>query len=337
MLHEDRIYMIYHRYLMLHIQITNMLLSYQANPLPTLRMLLTEDMSAKDAKLCLTQVVGTAIKNADLIFVANAIYNTKLDFVASLTSETNIEEKYLTYVNEDMQSDSYDEISINSLERPKRWFFSSPLATITGLADQEEFNVLSKATKEAIAHEELDAKEIQHLDSKTNEILAAIKNQNSKVLKLSTEEHKLHEQLEKMLIDESSLIKQLGLISKSMEMLSDISISYASLFHGISLIPYMVEQLEVKILSALSQTVAPDMLPENFPPNGIENYGLATLKGTTVSAEISSKGFLLSYRIPDILDQYRVFNIKTIPFLLQNHTFAQINVENTQIAVNSRG
>ncbi|MEG1724599.1 MAG: hypothetical protein RR313_04325 [Anaerovoracaceae bacterium] len=326
-----------------HVSLEKILKSYgsansTADRIGKSSLLLTKDMSSKDFHLCLTSYVGFRMTEKELIFLSKNIYNLKVDFVSDFKYELSLHDNVFKYITDDiMYASGNKEFSDIPHLRNKRWFFTSSLAAATGLTEQKEFDILSRNSDKIAISEERDAEEIRKLEIKANSILSAIKSQSESVLKLSTDENALHKVLQTVLDDEKSITNRLSHISQALESVSDVSIHYTSLLSSVSLMPTIIEDLESKILSILSQDLHPEMIPDYFPSSKIANYGFATLQGTLISAEITRNGYFVVYRIPNIVDDYKVKYLKSIPFVMDNAIFHRLKIEHSSIAVNLLG
>ncbi len=329
---------VYRSYLSLKIYLENFARSYKTDR-STYQMLgawFTAETSAKDAENCFSQGVNKVLNKQELIFFANTVYNSKLEFCRNFADKLG-NMSFASFKEDLVFLTPGDGKHLDSKTRVKRWFFTSGLATVTGLATQENFGILDKKTDSAIAREEEDASEIVILDKKTNEILSAMRNQNNRVLELDEEEHVLHEKLQTLLKDEASVTVQLGHIIKALETLSDVSIEYSSLMSAISLMPVMIEEIEAKTLSVISGIIHPEMIPDDYVSSNVDNLGLAALSHARILALVEDGNFVISYEIPQMLDSYRVYKLKSIPFLLEDKVFHKFDVSVDLIAVNDRG
>jgi hypothetical protein len=299
----------------------------------TLRMLIAEENTAKDVEMCFNQLVDSKLGYTRLVFFANAIYNFKVNFVANFD---NLGYK-LSFMGDSLQYESiYRQYVPDSKIRVRRWFFSDAIGSITGLATQDEYDILSKNQVNIVSQEEKDAVEIQHLDLKTNELLDAMRQQNIKVLALYKDEAKLHGSLQSLLKDETELTVKLTHFSKALEAMSDVSLEYASIMSAISIIPNLISDIETQLNSVLSQNIVASLLPENIISSNINNYGIATLSGVTIDTEVSTDYYIV-YRVPHIIDEYRIYSLDTIPFVIGNSSFHRIKLEANLIAMNSLG
>jgi hypothetical protein len=99
------------------------------------------------------------------------------------------------------------------------------------------------------------------LENKTNEMLGSIQSQNKKVMKLYTDKIAMQNSLQTLIEDEKVVTKQLSVLTKALEIVSDVDIQYASVMAAMYQIPILIQELETLTLSIVQQRLTANMMP----------------------------------------------------------------------------
>jgi hypothetical protein len=217
--------------------------------------------------------------------------------------------------------------------RQRRFIWTDPIAALTGLASQSSVDAFNENAKNLLLKEEGDAKEIQKLENKTNEMLGTIQSQNQRVMKLYADESAMQHSLETLLSDESELAKQLATLSKALEIMSDVDIQFASVMSAIDQIPFLIQELETLTMSVVNQRLTSSMMPLTLQ----HHFSLPSLVHAEISASVTPKGFVIRYKVPEITTTFEVIELRTLPFPLGKELFGKIKLENSLVPISKEG
>jgi hypothetical protein len=132
---------------------------------------------------------------------------------------------------------------------------------------------------------------------------------------------------------------QIAQLTASMEIQSDISIEYAAFSNALSLIPHMLNEIEESLLAVTNQAIYPSLLPSESILRTIPFYSKQSILSATVSAVISSKMNTIEISVPEFINPFTVYYIKSIPFAhnTTDRIYATLNLENKYVAVDPAG
>jgi hypothetical protein len=215
----------------------------------------------------------------------------------SFTKEPSIRES-----KADIPSNSY------SQSRGKRWIFTSFLASISGLADEEEIKKLEK-TAENLGHVELDnAGEIVKLESKSNEIVERISKQNERLTKLFKDEQGLNSKLQDIMSEDASISRQLSSTVRSLEVVADLNLEYSVLASIIELIPVLLTECRM-VVHSLYDGILPNEILEAAWKKGSINKDTAK----HVSENLTSERVTIRKSPKTCVEKLALGEFKTLP------------------------
>jgi hypothetical protein len=124
-----------------------------------------------------------------------------------------------------------------------------------------------------------------------------------------------------------------------MEIQSDISIEYAAFSNALSLIPHMLHEIKESLLAVTNQAIYPSLLPAESILRTIPFYSKQSILSATISAVISSKMNTIEISVPEFINPFTVYYIKSIPFAhnTTDRIYATLNLENKYVAVDPAG
>jgi len=124
-----------------------------------------------------------------------------------------------------------------------------------------------------------------------------------------------------------------------MEIQSDISIEYAAFSNALSLIPHMLHEIEESLLAVTNQAIYPSLLPAESILKTIPFYSKQSILSATVSAVISSKMNTIEISVPEFINPFTVYYVKTIPLAhnTTNKIYTTLKLENKYVAVDPAG
>jgi hypothetical protein len=134
-----------------------------------------DDAANGDMMHCLSQFAGKLLLNKEASRLLVAVTNAKVIFLTAFHEILQV--KTLDFLAERDMPDA-------RFVRQRRFIWTDPIAALTGLASQSSVDVFNENAKNLLLKEEDDAKEIQKLENKTNEMLGTIQSQNQRVMKL---------------------------------------------------------------------------------------------------------------------------------------------------------
>ncbi len=203
---------------------------------------------------------------------------------------------------------------IQVLVRKRRHWLSQAFSDLTGLATQTDLNILNANEEKMRIEEEKTQKELKTIETKTQNIIQIIDEQAIKMAKLNSDEAEVKQAIKKVLKEEQDLIMQIAKLTTSMEIQSDISIEYAAFSNALSLIPHMLHEIEESLLAVTNQAIYPSLLPAENILRTIPFYSKQSILSATISAVISSKMNTIEISIPEFINPFTVYYIKSIPF-----------------------
>ncbi|MFN9904210.1 MAG: hypothetical protein ACK55Z_36610, partial [bacterium] len=106
-----------------------------------------------------------------------------------------------------------------------------------------------------------------------------------------------------------------------------------------SLIPHMLHEIEESLLAVTNQAIYPSLLPSESILKTIPFYSKQSILSATVSAKISSTINTIIISMPEFINPFQVYFVKTIPLAhnTTNRMYAILNLENKYVAVDSTG
>jgi len=124
-----------------------------------------------------------------------------------------------------------------------------------------------------------------------------------------------------------------------MEIQSDIYIEYAAFSNALSLIPHMLHEIEESLLAVTNQAIYPSLLPAESILRTIPFYSKQSILSATVSAIISSKMNTIEISVPEFINPFTVYYVKSIPLAhnTTNRIYATLTLENKYVAVDPAG
>ncbi len=171
--------------------------------------------------------------------------------------------------------------------RSKRSWWSQGWAGLTGLAEQDSVAKLSDTQLQIKIETEREAKEINVLNDKSNEILTSIKKQGEKLVTLYSDEISLKQSLQTLLNDEGTLVNKIAHLAAAMETLSDISLEYANFASTLNLVLVIIRDLEHSVIAVLSQDLHPELLPAEDLHLKIPIFTRAALLSGEINLELT--------------------------------------------------
>jgi hypothetical protein len=223
--------------------------------------------------------------------------------------------------------------------RKKRHWLSQAFSDLTGLATQTDLNILNANEEKMRIEEEKTQKELKTIETKTQNIIQIIDEQAIKMAKLYSDEAEVKQAIKKVLKEEQDVIMQIAKLTTSMEIQSDISIEYAAFSNALSLIPHMLHEIEESLLAVTNQAIYPSLLPAESILRTIPFYSKQSILSATISAVISSKMNTIEISVPEFINPFTVYYIKSIPFAhnTTDRIYATLNLENKYVAVDPAG
>jgi hypothetical protein len=335
--HYDFLLKVYEELVTLHLGLDRLYYRYNtpstAESMESLvyRMLIRHDSTSADLQGCANQFAGRYLSTKEAVFLLNYVYNSKIMFCTAFSDLLNIPDY-------DLLTDTVVNPMAAALPiRSRRWIWTEALASTTGLAKQSEVDSVSKNAHNILLKEEQDAKEIVSLENKTNDILRGFQEQNSKVMKLYTDEIELQKNLNLILADETDLDKQLSLLAKALEIVSDVDIQFSAYMAVLAQIPPLISETEALVSSVLTQRVTPDMLPLTLTKGQNSYFSLNSFRHADVAAVVTPKGFVVRYRLPEIQSEFQLYRLRTVPFPLRDQLYSRLKLENTLVAADRNG
>jgi hypothetical protein len=157
--------------------------------------------------------------------------------------------------------------------------------------------------------------------------------------KLYSDEAEVKQAIKKVLKEEQDVIMQLAKLTTSMEIQSDISIEYAAFSNALSLIPHMLHEIEESLLAVTNQAIYPSLLPSESILRTIPFYSKQSILSATISAVISSKMNTIEISVPEFINPFTVYYIKSIPFAhnTTDRIYTTLNLENKYVALDPAG
>jgi hypothetical protein len=263
-----------------------------------------------EAMSCARQVSGLELTARDTVHFYASVSNLKLTVCKEFSDILNMS--------------SYDVLTSSMLpvgKRVKRWFFTGGLSALTGLAVNSAVEKLSRDAHKILVREQQDAVQIVSLDTKTNEILGSLKDQNDRVARLYEDESRLNFDLKNVLADEQEITRRIDEFMAALESLTDVEIEYSSLASTFVGIEILVEDLERQIYSIISQTVTVDMLPRGF--EHMNKFKSGAISFAKISGKVDARGHKLVYRLPELLEIYDLSRVTVLPISLQRNLWGR--------------
>jgi hypothetical protein len=228
---------------------------------------------------------------------------------------------------------------IQILQRKKRHWLSQAFSDLTGLATQTDLNILSSNEDKMKMEEEKTQQELKTLETKTQNIIQIIDEQAVKMSKLYSDEAEVKQAIQKVIKDERDVIMQLAQLTTSMEIQSDISIEFSTFTNALTLIPHMLNEIEECLLAVTTQSIYSSLLPTENLLKTIPLYAKQSILSATISATINSKQNTIEISLPEFINPYTVYYIKSIPFAhnTSNRLYTYLHLENQYVAVNPSG
>ena len=225
------------------------------------------------------------------------------------------------------------------LSRKKRHWLSQAFSDLTGLATQTDLNILNANEEKMRLEEEKTQKELKTIETKTQNIIQIIDEQAVKMAKLYSDEAEVKQAIKIVLKEEQDVIMQIAQLTASMEIQSDISIEYAAFANALSLIPHMLHEIEESLLAVTNQAIYPSLLPAESILRTIPFYSKQSILSATVSAIISSKMNTIEISVPEFINPFTVYYVKTIPIAhnTTNRIYTTLKLENKYVAVDPAG
>jgi hypothetical protein len=157
--------------------------------------------------------------------------------------------------------------------------------------------------------------------------------------KLYSDEAEVKQAIKIVLKEEQDVIMQIAQLTASMEIQSDISIEYAAFSNALSLIPHMLHEIEESLLAVTNQAIYPSLLPAESILRTIPFYSKQSILSATVSAAISSKMNTIEISVPEFINPFTVYYVKSIPFAhnTTDKIYATLKLENKYVAVDPAG
>jgi hypothetical protein len=194
---------------------------------------------------------------------------------------------------------------------------------------------LSREAHKILVREQQDAVQIVSLDTKTNEILGSLKDQNNRVARLYEDESRLNFDLKNVLADEQEITRRIDEFMAALESLTDVEIEYSSLASTFVGIEMLVEDLERQIYSMISQTVTVDMLPRDF--EHMNKFKSGAISFAKISGKVDARGHKLVYRLPEVLEIYDLSRVTVLPISLQRNLWGRFQLESKSVVKNCKG
>jgi hypothetical protein len=101
----------------------------------------------------------------------------------------------------------------------------------------------------------------------------------------------------------------------------------------------MLHEIEESLLAVTNQAIYPSLLPAESILRTIPFYSKQSILSATVSAVISSKMNTIEISVPEFINPFTVYYIKSIPFAhnTTDRIYATLNLENKYVAVDPAG
>ena len=212
----------------------------------------------------------------------------------------------------------------NGVQRTKRWIFTEFLAATSGLAAQESIGKLTNDTVQLESAEKHNEGEILRIESKTNDIIGKITDQNNKLHSLYEDEAQLSSRLTDIIRDEAAISKNLALLVDSLEILSDVQLEYQIVTTILELVPSLINNCRNMVLDVLKNSILPEVSRK------ILNKGKVSFKSlqhVQTGVKITLGNISVIYQIPQFYPEYIIYRFEAIPFYVEGadtcHTLSE--------------
>ena len=108
---------------------------------------------------------------------------------------------------------------------------------LTGLASSDDIQKLNNNEHSLLAAEQGMIDQMKKINTQTNTVIAAIRNQSSQIENIYKDEIDVKQTLQALLGDTASATKQIQSLTAALEIYSDISVEFQTIFNIIDLIP----------------------------------------------------------------------------------------------------
>jgi hypothetical protein len=230
-----------------------------------------------------------------------------------------------------------DSLSINSKShREKRNVLTGVFSYITGLATEEEISRIQNNEIKLAFAEKLMSEQIMSINSQSKQILSSLQQQSSKISELYNDEMKVKDSLKTLLSDTSDSISKINQIMASLEIFSDVSVEFSTVFAILDLLPYLITDLHDALLSIATQSITEKLIPPEDLSLKVPVHRRQSLLTSTIVPAINADSFVLYINVPEYYSAFNLCHIRTIPFnKMSNNSYNFINLEKPVVAANS--
>lgn len=280
---------------------------------------------------------GKTVSPSAAYSVLPSLTTTSVDMMACLNQAANTRLTHLEasqlygWIADALSQWSEQSLTTSVTYRAKRWVYTKPLAYLTGLTDSDTVAKDERNIAKILAGEKENAQELVHLEEKEIVMISALKEQDSRMQKLFSDENEISNLLERLTKEEVTITEKLGHIVTALEVSDDVGLEFSSLLATLALLPRMVDNVESQLRSLLTSQVEPNTFPSHY------RLHPALLASSSISPFISAAtGPAVSIRVPATTEQFAVMSISSLPIRLLDGTTYALDLEHTCVAVNDQ-
>ncbi len=213
--------------------------------------------------------------------------------------------------------------------RAKRNSVTDFFADITGLAPYDQVEKLQRNEEQIQKVQEETTKEVKTILSHTNAIVNSLKEQSDKLATLYKDETSVKNALSTLLQDENNIMSQLAKIAASLEVMTDVSTEFMVFHSTMTLIPYMLQDIEDCILAIATQSFYPSLVPEEEIRHLIPIHAKASLLAISVTASLTTSSYFIDIQIPEFYPAFQVSKVSAVPwYSRQDKSFTVYSIYN---------
>jgi len=222
--------------------------------------------------------------------------------------------------------------------RSKRHVLTPLFSYLTGLASSDDITKLNNNEHSLLAAEESMIAQMTKINTQTNTVVSAIRNQSSQIENIYKDEVEVKQTLQALLGDTASATKQIQSLTAALEIFSDISVEFQTIFNIIDLLPELVRELHDSVTALASQSVTASLLPAEDISTKIPYHRRASLLAGHVKASITANAFTLVVTLPEFYPLFTIYAIKSVPFHpTPPDNYYMLKLDPYPIAVNNEG
>jgi len=204
---------------------------------------------------------------------------------------------------------SQADVSSNDFRRrARRWVYTGFLGALTGLAKETDIEKLKTDTINLKHVEEDNASEIGKLERQSNKIVDRIGAQNEKLLKLYRDESDMNVKLTDLLQEDAAVGKELALLVRALEVVTDINIEYSVIATILELIPVLLSECRQLVHGLFTRVLPHEILMHLWRTGNPTGKQMQHVHSEVV---VSHDTMAINYYIPE----YMIFDVVYISFL----------------------